>query len=80
MGRYKVDCFKERSADVNPYMHLFGKEGERRPLTWKSGPAQKNESCSYCGAGEADVGNNGGCSTVSEVSNPVSVYGDDHRC
>ncbi len=35
--------------DVNPYMHLFGKKEERRPLTWKSGPAQKNESCSYCG-------------------------------
>lgn len=35
--------------DVNPYMHLFGKEGERKPLTWKSGTAQKNESCSYCG-------------------------------
>lgn len=49
--------------DVNPYMHLFGKEGERRPFTWKSGPAQKNESCSYCGAKEssADIG----CNTVA---------------
>lgn len=36
--------------DVNPYMHLFGTEAERRPFAWKSGPAQKNGSCSYCGA------------------------------
>ena len=35
--------------DANPYMHLFGTETERKPLTWKSGPAQKNETCSYCG-------------------------------
>ncbi|MCD8148310.1 MAG: ThiF family adenylyltransferase [Clostridiales bacterium] len=35
--------------EVNPYMHLFGKEGERRPLTWRSGPVQKNESCPCCG-------------------------------
>lgn len=44
--------------DVNPYMHLFGKESERRPFTWKTGPAQKNESCSYCGAKESseDIG------------------------
>ena len=49
--------------DVNPYMHLFGKEGERRPFTWKSGQAQKNEHCSYCGAKEssADIG----CNTVA---------------
>lgn len=48
--------------DVNPYMHLFGKESERRPFTWKSGPAQKNESCLYCGAKESseDIG----CDTV----------------
>lgn len=36
--------------DVNPYMNLFGTEAERRPFTWKSGRAQKNGSCSYCGA------------------------------
>ena len=49
--------------DVNPYMHLFGAEAERKPLTWKSGPAQKNESCSYCGAEKpsADIG----CNTVA---------------
>ncbi|HJB34914.1 MAG TPA: ThiF family adenylyltransferase [Candidatus Blautia merdipullorum] len=49
--------------DVNPYMHLFGKEGERRPFTWKSGQAQKNEYCSYCGAkkSSADIG----CNTVA---------------
>lgn len=41
--------------DVNPYMHLFGQESERRPLTWKSGPVQKNESCSYCGAKKPNV-------------------------
>ena len=48
--------------DVNPYMHLFGAEAERKPLTWKSGPAQKNESCSYCGAekSSSDIG----CNTV----------------
>lgn len=46
--------------DVNPYMHLFGTEAERRPFTWKSGPAQKNESCSYCGAEKpsSDIGSN----------------------
>lgn len=49
--------------DVNPYMHLFGTKAERKPLTWKSGPAQKNESCSYCGAEKpsADIG----CNTVA---------------
>lgn len=35
--------------DVNPYMHLFGTEDQRRPLTWKTMPAQRNGSCSYCG-------------------------------
>ena len=35
--------------DINPYMHLFGLEGERRPLTWKSGTAQRNEFCGNCG-------------------------------
>lgn len=35
--------------DVNPYMHLFGQENERKPFNWKSGPAQKNDSCSHCG-------------------------------
>lgn len=35
--------------DINPYMHLFGQEGERRPLTWKSGTAQRNEFCGNCG-------------------------------
>ena len=46
--------------DVNPYMHLFGTEAERKPLTWKTGPAQKNESCSYCGVkkASADMGSN----------------------
>ena len=49
--------------DVNPYMHLFGTEAERRPFTWKSGPAQKNGSCSYCGAEKpsSDIG----CNTVA---------------
>ena len=37
------------NQDINPYMHLFGQEGNRKPLTWKSGPAQKNEFCEYCG-------------------------------
>ncbi len=48
--------------DVNPYMHLFGKESERRPFTWKTGPAQKSGSCSYCGAEKpsSDIG----CNTV----------------
>ena len=36
--------------EINPYMYLFGKEGERKPITWKTGPAKKNESCSYCGS------------------------------
>ncbi len=51
------------NQDVNPYMHLFGQESERRPLTWKFGSAQKNESCSYCGTKElsADIG----CNTVA---------------
>lgn len=49
--------------DVNPYMHLFGTEAEHRPFTWKSGPAQKNGSCSYCGAEKpsSDIG----CNTVA---------------
>ena len=49
--------------DVNPYMHLFGTEAERRPFTWKSGPAQKNGFCSYCGAEKpsSDIG----CNTVA---------------
>ena len=49
--------------DVNPYMHLFGTEAERRPFTWKTGPAQKNGSCSYCGAEKpsSDIG----CNTVA---------------
>ena len=49
--------------DVNPYMNLFGTEAERRPFTWKSGPAQKNGSCSYCGAEKpsSDIG----CNTVA---------------
>lgn len=49
--------------DVNPYMHLFGTVAERRPFTWKSGPAQKNGSCSYCGAEKpsSDIG----CNTVA---------------
>ena len=34
--------------DVNPYMQLSGAVEDRRPLTWKSGSAQKNKSCSYC--------------------------------
>ena len=48
--------------DVNPYMHLFGTEAERRPFTWKTGPAQKSGSCSYCGAEKpsSDIG----CNTV----------------
>ncbi|MCR5835611.1 MAG: ThiF family adenylyltransferase [Lachnospiraceae bacterium] len=32
--------------EVNPYMHLF--ENEKRPITWKTGSASKNEECSYC--------------------------------
>lgn len=49
--------------DVNPYMHLFGTEAERRPFTWKSGPAQKNGSCSYCRVEKpsSDIG----CNTVA---------------
>lgn len=39
--------------EVNPYMHLFGTADERRPFTWKSGPAQKNGSCSCCGTKES---------------------------
>lgn len=35
--------------DVNPYMRLFGNDKQnRRPFTWKSGAAEKNENCSYC--------------------------------
>lgn len=49
--------------DVNPYMHLFGTEAERRPFTWKSGPAQKNGSCSYCGAEKPS--SDSGCNTVT---------------
>ena len=49
--------------DVNPYMHLFGTEAERRPFTWKSGPAQKNGSCSYCGAEKPSL--DIGCNTVA---------------
>lgn len=49
--------------DVNPYMHLFGTEAERRPFTWKSGPAQKNGFCSYCGAEKPSSGI--GCHTVA---------------
>ena len=41
--------------NVNPYMHLFGTTEERKPFTWKSGPAQKNEFCSYCGAEKPSV-------------------------
>ena len=48
------------NQDINPYMHLFGKETERKPLTWMSGLAQKNEFCSYCGEEKtsADIGSN----------------------
>lgn len=51
--------------DVNPYMHLFGAKSEREPLTWKSGPAQKNESCSYCGAEKNSASADIGCNTVA---------------
>lgn len=35
--------------EVNPYMQLFENEvNEKRPLIWKTGPASKNEECSYC--------------------------------
>lgn len=37
--------------EVNPYMQLFedkdGRDG-KRPLAWKTGPAQKNRKCTYC--------------------------------
>lgn len=49
--------------EVNPYMHLFGMDEERKPFTWKTGPAQKNESCSYCGAVKASAAI--GCNTVA---------------
>ena len=49
--------------DVNPYMHLFGTEDKRKPLTWKTGPAQKNKACSYCGA--KDTSENVKCSIVA---------------
>jgi molybdopterin/thiamine biosynthesis adenylyltransferase len=49
--------------DVNPYMQLFGAESERKPLTWKSGPAKKSESCSYCGTEK--VSPDVGCNTVA---------------
>lgn len=38
--------------EVNPYMRLFetGNKGQGpRPLEWKTGPAEKNPACSYCG-------------------------------
>lgn len=35
--------------EVNPYMQLFQKEGATaRPMTWKSGTAEKNKDCGYC--------------------------------
>lgn len=35
--------------EVNPYVQLFENGGERmRPMTWKSGLAEKNVNCSYC--------------------------------
>ena len=49
--------------DMNPYMHLFGQENERKPFTWKSGSAQKNESCSHCGVEK--VPTDVGCNTVA---------------
>lgn len=38
--------------DVNPYMQLFENGGQEvRPMTWKSGFAEKNLHCSYCKTG-----------------------------
>lgn len=38
--------------EVNPYMQLFMGDGTKaRPMTWKTGPAEKNPDCSYCSAG-----------------------------
>lgn len=35
--------------EINPYMQLFESDGQvARPMTWKSGAAEKNEKCSYC--------------------------------
>lgn len=35
--------------EVNPYMQLFESSGQgMRPMTWKSGTAEKNVHCSHC--------------------------------
>lgn len=37
------------SKEVNPYVQLFENDkGGMRPMTWKTGPAERNVNCSHC--------------------------------